>query len=148
MYSRVRLDCALTADMCEVQRASVLYVLFPILEAGKAIYQLYYASFYLAITIIYTYEWIIFSATVCVPGGGQGLERDPRVSSSLHVALPPRPLFQLLHHAHHILWVRHICSHDHFLYLLSPTPLLCPFLFLVSLSPFISAHWMLPPPPG
>eukprot|EP01032_Pedospumella_encystans_P011550 gene11550-13423_t len=27
------LDCTLTADMCEVQRASVLYVLFPILEA-------------------------------------------------------------------------------------------------------------------
>lgn len=31
----IRLDCALTADMCEIQRASVLYILFPILEAGK-----------------------------------------------------------------------------------------------------------------
>mmetsp|Transcript_35930 Transcript_35930/g.61882 ORF Transcript_35930/g.61882 Transcript_35930/m.61882 type:complete len:217 (-) Transcript_35930:1113-1763(-) len=40
---------------------------------------------------------------VCVLGGGQGLERDPRVSSSLYVALPPRPLFRLLHHSHHLL---------------------------------------------
>lgn len=31
----IRLDCALTADMCDIQRASVLYILFPVLEAGK-----------------------------------------------------------------------------------------------------------------
>jgi len=67
----------MNADMCEVERASVLYVLFPILEAGEQptnIFHTYHhTNMYLTVAILFFIRvgyYRYCSAIICLSGGG------------------------------------------------------------------------------